>query len=239
MARRSQKRNALGIRKKDVELIARTALPHIFLQLARARILKEEHLREPTQLVRILMNHRREAIRKIEWCAALDHTFLEEACKYWRKRDKTVAIVLYATAIEQCINSYFQLILEAKGWSRPSATELIRSSKNASKLRWLFESFVGNNFPVRLRERIEKIFTIRNAIVHFKAIPGRLDEHTDSHSRITREIATLRRMSLSRDFSLLENAMFEGMLKVDPDRELAWKAAEQLAKARPIKRRRG
>jgi hypothetical protein len=75
---------------------------------------------------------------------------------------------------------------------------------------------------------LRRVFSIRNAIVHFKAIPGRLDYDEDSSSRLEAELKSLRNKSLSRDFSLLEKVFENAVLKADPNRELALKAAKAL-----------
>jgi len=223
-----KKTKKLHLRKRDAEIIARAALPHIFLHLARVGLLKKEDVNEPAVLFDLLLRHRKMAIAKIAWCAAPDYNFLKESCKYWQRSEKMIALVLYATALEQCINSHFQLILESKGWSQASATALIRTSNIDSKLSWIFETFVGKHFPAHLKHRVQKVFEIRNAIVHFKGITGPVGEERDSYSLLEGQIEKLRRMSLSRDFRLVESALVDGMLNADPHRDLALRAAHVL-----------
>jgi len=216
------------IPKSLAKALVNFAVPNVFLILARQKILKEEHLKNPEILVRLIWEHKHEAIQKMKVCWTIDEKFLNEAVNFWRKGEKDIAIVLYATAVEQFINSMYQMILEAKAFDSEASTELIRSLNIDTKLGWVFRSFVGRAFPQSLGRRLRRVFSIRNAIVHFKAIPGRLDYDEDSSSRLEAELKSLRNKSLSRDFSLLEKVFENAVLKADPNRELALKAAKAL-----------
>jgi hypothetical protein len=216
----------IHIPKSLAKALVNFAIPNVFLILARQKILKEEHLQDPQTLVRLILKHKRAAIQRMKICWTIDEEFLNEAVDFWKKGKKNIAIVLYATAVEQFINYTYQMILDAKAFDSETSTELIRYLNVDAKLGWMFRSFVGHAFPQPLGRRLRRVFSIRNAIVHFKAIPGRLDYDEDSSSRLEAELKGLRRVSLSKDFSLLEKICWDAVLKTDPDRELALKAAK-------------
>ena len=92
----------------------------------------------------------------------------------------------------------------------------------------MFKTFFGQPFPQPLRKRIVKVFDIRNSIVHYKGLPGHPDRNDGSHFTIQRQLGNLRRMSLTRDYSLLRSCVTEGILKIDLHRNLATKAAAAL-----------
>ncbi|MGB8369588.1 MAG: hypothetical protein WCF71_09895 [Verrucomicrobiia bacterium] len=115
------------IPKSLAKALVNFAIPNVFLILARQKILKEEHLKNPETWVRLILEHEHEAIQKMKVCWTIDEEFLNEAVNFWRKGKKDIAIVLYATAAEQFINSMYQMILEAKAFDSEASTELIRS----------------------------------------------------------------------------------------------------------------
>jgi hypothetical protein len=198
------------------------------LILARDKILKEEHINDPATIVRLLLKHKRSAIQKMKICWTIEREFLNEATGFWKRGKKKIAIVLYTSAVEQLINSMYQMVFEARGLDSEASTQLVRSLSIEAKLGWLFRSYVGHKFPEPLGQRLRRVFEIRNAIVHFKAIPGRLDYDEDSGSKLNEALKGLRHMSLSRDFRLLETTFEEAVLKTDPNRALALKAAQAI-----------
>jgi hypothetical protein len=90
----------------------------------------------------------------------------------------------------------------------------------------MFEAFTERRFPPRLAQRLRTVFSVRNAIVHFKGEPGHPDHDDDSYSKVAAQLRGLRRMSLSRDFRLMHDAFMAALLSVDPDRDLVFRATE-------------
>lgn len=121
------------------------------------------------------------------------------------------------------------MIIESKGWTVGARTEFLRSQNIDAKIGWMFETFVGERFPTSLRRRLRKVLDLRNAIIHFKAAPGRLDYDEDSYSQVERQICGLSRMSFSRDFRLLEEWYVKALARADPARDLTFKALDSLS----------
>jgi hypothetical protein len=115
-----------------------------------------------------------------------------------------------------------RIILKASGFNANEATALIKRGSIHDKLGWMFRTFASRRFPRALGSRLKLVFDIRNAIVHYKGEPGHPDERDDSYSKLETQMTQLRRMSIKRDFHLLEIAFNEAICEVDPDRLLAW-----------------
>jgi hypothetical protein len=162
----------------------------------------------------------------MQWSIAIEQSFLEQSIEFWRHGERLMAVVLYATAVEQYLNQMYQLTLMAQRWNKRHATSLLREVNVEAKLGWMFEVFTKRRFPPRLAQRLRTVFSVRNAIVHFKGEPGGPDRDDDSHSKVQAQMRGLRRMSLSRDFRLLHEAFMDALLSVDPDLDLALRAAE-------------
>lgn len=207
-------------------------LPHVVLPLVRERIITEKHLDDPKLLVRTLKENIRKATRKMQWCIAVEAEFLNQSILFWRQGERLMAVVLYATAVEQYMNQLFQLIISAQGWKSSQITCLLREVGTDAKLGWMFEAFTKRSFPHPLAQRLRAVFSIRNAIVHFKGEGGHPDREGDSHSKVEAQMRGLRRMSISRDFRLLEDAFVDALLSIDPDRVLVSRAVKAIKAAR-------
>jgi hypothetical protein len=195
-------------------------LPHIILPLVRRRIITARELDDPKALWGLVVKYVRIGTREMRYSRAIDDCFLEQSVGFWRRGERLMAIVLYATAIEQYLNQMYQAILIALGWSKSHATSLLREVNIDAKVGWMFEAFTKQRFPVRLAQRLRTVFSVRNAIVHFKGEPGHPERNDDSYSKVEAQLRGLRRMSLSRDFRLLDEACVAALLSADPDRDL-------------------
>lgn len=205
-------------------------LPLVLLPLVRRRIITQQHLNDRLALYSVVRKHLREAVKNLEWCAAIDESFLEESNRLWRHGDRFVAVVLYATAVEQYLNSMYQHILPRQGWTSNQITCLLREVAVDSKITWMFEVFAKERFPTALGKRLRNVFGIRNAIVHFKGELGPLDSEQDSHSKVEAQLRSLRRMSFSRDFRSLNKVFSEALFRQDPDRHIVMRACQLLLK---------
>jgi hypothetical protein len=207
-------------------------LPLVVLPLVRMRIITEKHLHDQGSLRDVFLKNFRKGTKKVEWCAAIDETFLEESIRLWRRGDRFVAVVLYAIAVEQYMNSMYQHILPTQGWTSNQITCLLREVSVDPKLGWMFEVFTKKRFPAALGKRLRTVFGVRNAIVHFKGELGPLESEDDSHSKVEAQLRGLRRVSFSRDYRLLNEAFMEALLSCDPDRRIVLKACESLLATR-------
>lgn len=195
-------------------------LPHVILPLVRKRIIKEDDLGDSSRLYRLVRENIKTATKEMEWCCAIDDSFVNESIRFWRRDERFIAILLYSTAVEQYVNQMFQLILMGQGWRKKHVTCLLKEVTFDGKLGWMFEAFVKRRFPARLSRRLRAVYSVRNAIAHFKGETGHPDRRDDSYSKIELQMQGLRRMSISRDFRLLNEVFTCALLRVDTDREL-------------------
>jgi hypothetical protein len=210
--------------KRVQEEIAEALLPLVFLSLAKQKILRPEHLGSPLKLLQVLKKNNRQGVKKVKYTVAIDAEFIQEAVAHWKKDQKTVAIVLYAAAVEQYVNQTYSLMLEAHGLQDAEIEKIVRTLNIEPKLSWLLKVVTKKEFPKALAKRLRTVFELRNAIVHFKGIRGELDSNSDSYSKIQTDLKKLKRLSLSRDYRLLTQALWNCALEKDPDLDLAMKA---------------
>ena len=222
----------IQIPPRAAKAIAIGMLPLVVLPLVRMRIITEKHLDDQRSLLDVFLRNLRKGTKKVEWCVAIDETFLKESIRLWRRGERFVAVVLYAIAVEQYMNSMYQHILPTQGWTSNQITSLLREVSVDSKLGWMFEVFAKRRFPAALGKRMRTVFGVRNAIVHFKGELGPLKSEQDSHSKVEAQLRGLRYVSFSRDYRLLNEAFMEALLKSDPDRRIVLKACESLLAAR-------
>lgn len=168
----------------------------------------------------------------MEWCVAIEDGFIREAIRFWKNGEKFIAIVLYAAAVEQYVNSTYALMLEAHGLEKQEIEKIVRTLNIEPKLSWLLKLVAKKEFPKALGKRLKSVFELRNAIVHFKAISDHPDKDTDSYSKLESELQKLKRLSLARDFRLLREALWTITLEKDPNLELALKATEMFSALR-------
>ena len=196
------------------------------LSLAKQGILRNEHLESAPKLGELVFPNIKRGIQKMQWGIAIDQEFIKEAIIAWKKGKKLVAIVLYAAAVEQYINQTYGHMLRAHGLENGEIEKIVRTLNIEPKLSWLLRLVTKKEFPKALGKRLRAVFELRNAIVHFKGIPGHPDKDEDSHSRIETELGKLKRLSLSRDYRLLQESLWEIALEKDPDLDLALKASD-------------
>ena len=199
-------------------------LPLVLFSLAKQKILRQEHLDSPAALLHLLKENNRQGVKKLKYTVAIDADFIREAVAHWKRGQKLVAIVLYAAAVEQYVNQTYNLMLEAHGLQDSEIEKIVRTLNIEPKLSWLLKVVAKKEFPKALAKRLRTVFELRNAIVHFKGIRGELDSDSDSYSKIQADLKKLKRLSLSRDYQLLTQALWSCALEKDPDLDLAMKA---------------
>ena len=205
----------------------RMMLPAILIPMIRKGYLREEHLTN-TALARAEIKKRlRFATMETRYHLAVEAEFAEEALSLWKRGKTWPAVTLFATAIEQCLNIAFRVILEAKGYKQDHITAVIRTHNIDAKLTWLWEMNTGFVFSKELVARTRKLFEIRNSIVHFKSLPEAFDEESSSSSRIDKEIQSLRPFHMNKFFYKFEVFCFNSMCTCDPAIALAVKIAEK------------
>ena len=222
----------LGIPRRVVNRLFPTSLRMGMLSLVKQRIVRAEHLKSNTKLVEVLIRNIDKAVDKMEFTVAIEQEFIEEAVVAWKKDKKLVSIVLYAAAVEQLFNQTYAVMLKAHGLNNDEIEKIVRSLNIEPKMSWLLKLIAKKEFPKALAKRLRTIFELRNSIVHFKGIRAHPDAGLDSYSKIENEVGKLKRLSLSRDFRLLEKSLWKILLEKDPDFDLANKATEIILSCR-------
>jgi hypothetical protein len=206
--------------------VLKAMIPLVMLALIKQRIILPEHLNSPSVLLGIFHKNYKKGISKMEYGISIEGEFIREAIINWKKGRKLIAIVLYASAIEQYVNQSYGLMLHAHGLKSAEIEKIVRTLNIEPKLSWLLRLVTKKEFPNNLGKRLRAIFELRNAIVHFKGIRDHPDKKLDSYSKIESELKKLRRLSISRDFRLLQDVLWKIVLEKDPDIDLAFKATD-------------
>ena len=213
--------------KKDIAILEEL-LPHMMRTLVLRGIVTERSLKNVKRLQSLFQRHTRTASEDFSILIALHDGFLADACELWSRGRRYQGIVLFATAVEQYLNSHYRLALLTSGLSNEEVTAIIRSQSLDAKLTWLLKISSGDKLPAGLAARLRIAFEGRNSIVHYKAVPGHPDKGDDSHDAIERRIRDLKRVSFRRDFSKLQSYLDAVLLRIDPSFRLAHDAANIL-----------
>jgi hypothetical protein len=162
----------------------------------------------------------------MEASVAIEEDFMEAALAKWKK-GKNLSPSSFTPQPSSNIS-----IRRMQRYSAPTVWNMMKSgrlfARRMSKLNCHFflRIFIKRKFPKALGKRLKTVFGWRNAIVHFKEIPSLLDKNDDSYSKIESDFSKIKRLSLSRDYHLLKNALWNIVLEKDPDYDLASKASK-------------
>lgn len=214
--------------KRFEQKVVTYLLPHLLRILIVNGHLKSEMLGKVELISSIFRKHLYVASKSFSCVISLHEEFAEDSFRLWDKGRRYPALVLFATAVEQALNSHYRLAFLATGISNKEITAIIRSHNLDAKLTWLMNLATKTAFPKPLAKRLKSIFEIRNSIVHYKAIPGHPDQGDDSHEVIERSFKQLGKISLRRDFSLLNNFLDTVLMQHDPTFALAHEMANQI-----------
>jgi hypothetical protein len=202
--------------------------PSLVYPLVKAGILRREHAADFDHVRRILYRKRKFAIKRMRMGVAIELTFVDQAEASWKNGHKEVAIVLLATALEQALNGVLRSLIELRGIDPAHTTELIRSHNTVPKLTWFFEMFSGSKLPETMRREVQRIFEIRNAIVHYKAAVCHVDDNVDSYSLIRKDIIALGRLRVRKVFDRFYTKIWGIARRCDPSLDVALLLGERL-----------
>jgi hypothetical protein len=112
-------------------------------------------------------------------------------------------------------------------------TKVIKNNNFEDKTGWLMSLVFKTELEQNLKRNIKKLIDIRNAIIHYKAVPFTLsdtiDDCKDSHSSIENQIKNL-------DFDILsipdelDEALNAQLIKLNPDLNLVNEMMEVMFK---------
>lgn len=216
--------------KKDrvSHTIVHAFLPRVVMHLMNKGLITDKMLEKPDELKQAIRKHLKTALRKITIQISLHEQFSNEAFRLWDEGKKYPAIVLFATAAEQVINTYYRHAFLASGLSHEEITAVIRSQSIDAKLSWLMKLATKTLFPQALGKRLRIVFEIRNSIVHYKAVPSPVDGEEGSYHAIEKRLKQIGRLSLRRDFGLLTKFLNGALLSHVPSLEVAHRIALKL-----------
>ena len=80
-------------------------LPHIILPLVRRQVITDRSLDDPKALWRLVVKNARMGTKEMQFGVAIEASFLEQSIGFWRNGEQLIAVVLYATAVEQDLRS--------------------------------------------------------------------------------------------------------------------------------------
>jgi hypothetical protein len=213
---------------KDLAILEQL-LPHMMRALVEKGVVTERSLKNPGRLSSLFLRHIKTATEDFSILIALHGNFAADAYELWGRGKRLPAIVLFATAIEQLLNSHFRLSFLAQRFTNEEITQIIRSQTLDAKLTWLLKVSDRQRLPPALAKRLRIVFEVRNSIVHYKAVPGHPDRGDDSLDAIERRIKDLGRISFRRDIESLERILNSALLVSAPMFQLAHDAAQVVA----------
>jgi hypothetical protein len=158
-----------------------------------------------------------------EFFILLHKDFLEVA-QYCVENDKQpTAIILVATAIEHVTNIFYRSLLSHKGLPDAQITEIVKRNNIEAKLGWLLTVTSNATLPDYLLNNIKEIIELRNALVHYKAIPEKWDVKSGSWENIKPKIDKIDYEQLLDIPDELDYALMEILEDIDPSRKIARK----------------
>jgi hypothetical protein len=205
-------------------------LPALCYALAKEGLLSDQDTASREKVLNVIRKHHRVALKKAQVGVAMHETFIREADRLWKKGQKVLGVVLFATAAEQVMNQIYRILMEAQGMKTEEATTLLRYLNADAKLVGMLPLLTGQRLKKPLIKRLKKLFEIRNSIVHFKSVGCSIDSDSDSYSTIESELGNLRGVSVSRDFGRLADALWGAMRKKCREMDIAIKAVDIVKK---------
>ncbi len=173
--------------------LVRQLVPGILIQLLINGKIDNEKMSDSNYLWSKVINERKDISSDIFYIVDFHDDFLEVARHSMDNGKKEVAIVLIATTIEHVLNMNYRQIMRVSGFLDQDSTKVIKNNNFEDKTSWLMSLIFKKDLEPELRKNIKIIIDIRNAIVHYKAMPFTLkDEYlADSHRIIKNQIDNL------------------------------------------------
>ncbi len=168
-------------------------------------------------------------VEGIELTVTFHQDFIEIAEYAIENGKLCVAVILLATTIEHILNIYLRIILSNRGLPSEEITRTIRRSNFHSKIEEFISISDKSSFPENVQEQVKQLIRIRNAIVHYKAVPleiGNNGENKGSEGYIEEEIEKLNFDKLLKLPNQLENIFQTILHKMNPKYELIEKMCD-------------
>ncbi|MCA9994930.1 MAG: hypothetical protein KDE56_04245 [Anaerolineales bacterium] len=144
------------------------------------------------------------------------------------------AIILIATAIEHSLNLFYRELLTLKGLSAQEITQIIRSNNIQAKTNWLLSLIGQFTIPDDMKKSINDIIELRNALVHYKAVPTKIDVADGSWEMIRNKLKQMDIKKLMIVPDELDELLDSELDKLDPNRQLAVELTDVMFASREV-----
>jgi hypothetical protein len=210
-------------KSEDIKDLVKQFVPSILIQLLINGKIDQGKISDSKYLWSKVKNERSDLVSEIFYIVSFHEEFLEVAKDSLDNGKNEVAIVLIATAIEHVLNINYRQIMKFRRFSDENITLIIKNNNFEDKIGWLMSLFFEKDLEPELRKNIRKIIEIRNAIVHYKALPfslsDKFEDITDSHSVIKNQIESLDFDILSMPEEL-DEALNTQFIELNPELKL-------------------
>jgi HEPN domain-containing protein len=199
-------------------------LPGFVFRLLQLGRIDKERSGDPEYLWSVLLDDAniRDIAQEYEFVIRIDDQFLDMAKEAIDSNKHAVAVVLIATAVEHLVNIFYRMLGDHKGLSPEVITQVIRTHNIHTKISWLMSLTVQRELSQELKSRINNLIELRNALIHYKAIPSRwIIGYEGSYQKIIRALKNTDfgdLLALPHD---LENAIVSILDDLFPERQVA------------------
>jgi len=180
------------------------------------------------ELDKILVENADECLENVDVPIGVSEMFLKWSKKALDGGDNHVAIVLIAAAFEQELNNCYRFLLREDGFSDEDITKIVKHHNIDAKLSWLLKMTAHTQLGDELRKKVKLIFDIRNSVIHYKAVPSKLDQDVGSFEKIELELQKLQKMNLINLFEQFYDKLREIIITKDNDWVLSHKIAQKI-----------
>lgn len=225
----------MPLSKEKITFVLKEFVPGILIQLLLNGMIDKSKISDPDYLWSKVMDDKSDILRDIFYIINAHRDFLEVAKIALDTNKQMVAVVLISTAIEHILNGHYRYFMRLSRFNDDDITKVIKNNNFDDKTGWLMTLIFKTELERNLKRNIKNLIDIRNAIIHYKAVPFTLDDaiddSIDSHSIIKNQIKNL-------DFDMLaipeelEEALSDQLIKLNPDLNLVDEMMEVMFKDR-------
>jgi hypothetical protein len=221
----------MPLSKEKITFVLKEFVPGILIQLLLNGMIDKSKISDPDYLWSKVINDMGEILGDIFYIVNAHKDFLEIAKIAIDTNKQMVAVVLISTTVEHILNCHYRYFMRLSGFTDEDITKIIKNNNFDDKTGWLMTLIFKTELEPNLKRNIKNLIDIRNAIIHYKAVPFKLDDaiRTDSHSIIENQIKNL-------DFDMLaipeelEEALNAQLIKLNPDLNLVDEMMEVMFK---------
>jgi hypothetical protein len=217
----------LGITAEELrdrhQMIVEQITYPVILKMLDNKLIDPKKSNDRVYLWGVVHNNLRDILKPGFEVTIVIHNEFIEIAKYCLEIQKyTTALVLIATALEHVINLYYRNLLSDKGLPERQITDIIKKSNVDAKLGWMLLITSNTTIPTDLHKDITKIFELRNAIVHHKYVPEKMDVEEGSWGDIEPGIKKLDFSKFIEIPEELDEILTQCLCKLTPNRGIAF-----------------